>query len=42
VLLAYRYTFGRNNVGMGSAISFTTLIILMVLIVLMLRAQRER
>ena len=42
VLLAYRYTFGRNNVGMGSAISFTTLLILMVLIVLMLRAQRER
>jgi ABC-type sugar transport system permease subunit len=42
VLLAYRYTFGRNDVGMGSAVSFTTLIILMVLIVFMLRAQRER
>jgi len=42
VLLAYRYTFGRNNVGMGSAVSFTTLVILMVLIVCTLRAQRER
>jgi len=42
VLLAYRYTFGRNDVGMGSAVSFVTLMILMVLIVFMLRAQRER
>ncbi len=42
VLLAYRYTFGRNDVGMGSAVSFTTPIILMVLIVFTLRAQRER
>lgn len=42
VLLAYRYTFGRNDVGMGSAVSFTTLIILMVLVIFMLPAQRER
>jgi len=42
VLLAFRYTFGRNDVGMGSAVSFTTLIILMVLVIFMLPAQRER
>ncbi len=42
VLLAYRYTFGRNNVGLGSATSFVTLIILMVLVVVLLRRQRER
>ena len=42
VLLAYRYTFGRNDVGLGSAVSFVTLIILMVLVVVMLRRQRER
>ena len=32
ILLAYRYTFGRNNVGMGSATSFITLLILMILV----------
>jgi len=42
VLLAYRYTFGRNDVGLGSAVSFVTLIILMVLVVFMLRRQREQ
>ena len=42
ILLAYRYTFGRNNVGLGSATSFITLIILMVLVVFLLRRQRER
>ena len=42
VLLAYRYTFGRNNVGLGFATSFVTLIILMVLVVVLLRRQRER
>jgi multiple sugar transport system permease protein len=42
VLLAYRYTFGRNNVGLGSAVSFVTLVILMLLVVIMLRRQRER
>lgn len=41
VLLAYRYTFGRNDVGLGSAVSFLTLIILMVLVIFMLRQQRE-
>ncbi len=42
VLLAYRYTFGRNDVGLGSAVSFITLAILMVLVVILLRRQRER
>ena len=37
VLLAYRYTFGRNNVGLGSATSFVTLAILMVIVVMLLR-----
>ncbi len=41
VLLAYRYTFGRNNVGLGSAVSFVTLIILTVLVIFLLRRQRE-
>jgi ABC-type sugar transport system permease subunit len=41
VLLAFRYTFGRNDVGLGSAVSFVTLIVLMVLVVFMLRRQRE-
>jgi ABC-type sugar transport system permease subunit len=41
VLLAYRYTFGRNDVGLGSAVSFVTLAILMILVVFMLRRQRE-
>jgi ABC-type sugar transport system permease subunit len=42
ILLAYRYTFGRNNVGLGSATSFITLILLMGLVVVLLRRQRER
>lgn len=29
VVLAYRYTFARNNVGMGAAVSLTTLVIMM-------------
>ena len=41
ILLAYRYTFGRNNVGMGSATSFFTLLILMVLVVVLLRRRTE-
>lgn len=41
VLLAYRYTFGRNDVGLGSAVSLITLVILMVLVVFLLRRQRE-
>jgi multiple sugar transport system permease protein len=41
ILLAYRYTFGRNNVGMGSATSFITLLILMVLVIFLLRRRQE-
>jgi ABC-type sugar transport system permease subunit len=41
VLLAYRFTFGRNNVGLGAAVSFITLAILTVLVVFLLRRQRE-
>ena len=41
ILLAYRYTFGRNNVGMGSATSFITLLILMILVIFLLRRRSE-
>lgn len=41
VLLSYKYTFARNDLGAGAAISFITLIILMVFIVMMLRRQRD-
>jgi ABC-type sugar transport system permease subunit len=41
ILVAYRYTFGRNDIGMGSAISFITLILLMILAILLLRRQRR-
>lgn len=42
VLLAYKYTFARNDIGVGSAISFITLIFLMIFIVIILRRQREQ
>lgn len=41
IVLAYRYTFARNDVGMGSATSFITLFILMVLVFFLLRLQRR-
>ncbi|CAM2155547.1 multiple sugar transport system permease protein [Pararobbsia alpina] len=41
VLLAYRYTFGRNNVGLGSATSFVTLALLMVIVVILLRRKES-
>jgi multiple sugar transport system permease protein len=41
ILLSYRYTFGRNDVGRGSAVAILTLILLMVLATLMLRQQRK-
>jgi ABC-type sugar transport system permease subunit len=37
ILLSYRYTFGRNDVGLGSAVAILTLIVLMVLSTLMMR-----
>jgi ABC-type sugar transport system permease subunit len=41
ILLSYRYTFGRNDIGRGSAVAILTLILLMVLATLMLRQQRR-
>jgi ABC-type sugar transport system permease subunit len=41
IVLAYRYTFNRNDVGIGAAISFVTMLILMVFAVGLLRRQRE-
>lgn len=41
VVLAYRYTFARNDVGMGAATSFITLFILMALVFFLLRLQRR-
>jgi ABC-type sugar transport system permease subunit len=39
IILAYRYTFRRNDVGSGTAVAFVTLIILMILALLLLRQQ---
>jgi multiple sugar transport system permease protein len=41
ILLAYRYTFVRNNIGMGTAVSLLTLVFLMSLVVIILRRQRN-
>jgi ABC-type sugar transport system permease subunit len=41
IVLAYRTTFGANDVGIGSATAFVTMLILMVLAILMLRRQSE-
>lgn len=41
VLLAIKYTFVRNDLGVGSAISFVTLFVLLAFIVVMLRRQKE-
>lgn len=41
VLLAYRYTFGRMELGPGAAISFITLALLMVFIVAMLKRRGQ-
>jgi ABC-type sugar transport system permease subunit len=40
VVLAYRYTFARNDVGTGAAVSFLTLIFLMAVFVVVLRLQK--
>ena len=42
VILAYRYSFERNDVGMGAATSFITLFGLMALVSVVLRLQRKR
>jgi ABC-type sugar transport system permease subunit len=41
ILLAFRYTFSRNQVGYGSAVSFITFLILTGLAVLLMRRQHE-
>lgn len=41
VVLAYRYTFARNDVGMGAATSFVTLFVLMALVFFLLRLQKR-
>lgn len=41
ILLSYRYTFGRNDVGLGSAVAILTLILLMVLSTIMMRQQAK-
>ena len=41
ILLAYRYTFGRNDVGRGAAVALLTLLILTVLATLIMRQQRR-
>ncbi len=42
VVLAYRYTFARNDVGMGATVSFVTLGILLMIFVAVLRLQKEK
>src|ERR1700732_3764001 len=41
ILLSYRYTFGRNDVGRGSAIALLTLVLLTILATFMMRQQRK-
>jgi ABC-type sugar transport system permease subunit len=41
IVLTYRYTFRRNDVGMGTATAFVTLIILLILALWLLRRQRQ-
>jgi ABC-type sugar transport system permease subunit len=41
ILLAHRLTFARNQIGLGSAVSFVTFLILMALALTMLRQQRD-
>lgn len=41
VVQAFRFTFARNDVGMGTAVSFVTLGLLMLLFIVVLRRQRR-
>jgi len=40
-VLAFRYTFKSSDLGLGSATAFTSMLVLMVLAVILLRRQRE-
>lgn len=42
IILAYRYTFTRNQVGAGSAVAFVTFLILTGLALVLLSRQRDR
>jgi ABC-type sugar transport system permease subunit len=42
IVLAYKYTFNRNDVGIGSAIAFVTMLILMIFAILLLRRPTEQ
>jgi ABC-type sugar transport system permease subunit len=42
IVLAYRYTFQRNDVGSGTAVAFVTMVVLMCLTFLLLRRQTAR
>jgi multiple sugar transport system permease protein len=41
ILLSYRFTFGRNDVGRGSAVAILTLVVLMILSTIIMRQQRK-
>jgi ABC-type sugar transport system permease subunit len=41
-VLSYRYTFNLNNVGIGAAIAFFTMLILMIFAITLLRQQRQQ
>lgn len=41
-VLAYRYTFNLNNVGIGAAIAFFTMLVLTIFAIILLRQQREQ
>lgn len=41
IVLAYKYTFTKNALGIGSAIAIVSLVLLMILAALLLRLQRE-
>lgn len=40
-VLAYRYVFGRDEVGVGAAISILTMVVLLIFAIVLLRRQRE-
>jgi|GraSoiStandDraft_43_1057313.scaffolds.fasta_scaffold32220_2 ABC-type sugar transport system permease subunit len=41
-VLAYKYTFSRNDVGIGAAISFFTMLVLMIFAITLLQRQRAQ
>jgi len=41
MVIAYKFTFARNDVGTGTAIAFVSMLIMMTLAIMLLRRQRE-